>query len=134
MNDQIITMMFERMLNREKKYNKERDEKRKACIYFSCHKKYHTTHNYSLVFPHKKNQNFKRVSAMLAASNHVERKNDERNSLNLALIAKVEENSPVVDVDEIVERNNIIDLCTLKILHDIAISKNMKMNSFVAKL
>jgi hypothetical protein len=36
---------------------------------------------------------------MLAASNHVERKNDEKNSLNLALIAEVQESSPVVDVD-----------------------------------
>jgi uncharacterized protein YdcH (DUF465 family) len=39
---------------------------------------------------------------MLAISNHFERKNDEKNSLNLALIAEVEESSHVVDVDEIV--------------------------------
>jgi hypothetical protein len=71
---------------------------------------------------------------MLAISNHVERKNDERNSLNLALIAKVDESSSMVDVDEIVARNNITDLCTLEILHDIAISKNMKMNSFEPKV
>jgi hypothetical protein len=61
-------------------------------------------------------------------------KKDERNPLNLALIAEVEESSPVVDVDEIVVRNNITDLCTLEILHDIAISKNMKMNSFAPKI
>jgi hypothetical protein len=35
---------------------------------------------------------------MLAISNHVERKNDEKNSLNLALIAEVEHSSHVVDV------------------------------------
>jgi hypothetical protein len=40
----------------------------------------------------------------------------------------------VVDVNEIVARNNITDLCTLEILHDIAISKNMKMNSFASKV
>jgi hypothetical protein len=71
---------------------------------------------------------------MLATSNRVERKNDERNSLNLALIVKVEESSPVVDVDEIVARNNITNLCTLEILHDIIISKNMKIDSFAPKV
>jgi hypothetical protein len=40
----------------------------------------------------------------------------------------------VVDVGEIVARNNITDLCILEILHDIAISKNMKMNSFAPKV
>jgi hypothetical protein len=46
----------------------------------------------------------------------------------------VEESSSVVDVDEIVARNNITDLCTLEILHDIVISKNMKMNSYAPKI
>jgi hypothetical protein len=58
----------------------------------------------------------------------------KRNPFNLALIAEVEESSPVVDIDEIVARNKITDLCTLKILHDIAISKIMKMNSFASKV
>jgi hypothetical protein len=71
---------------------------------------------------------------MLASSNHVKRNKDERNLLDLALIAQVEETSSVVDVDEIVARNNIIDLCTLEILHDIAISKNTKMNSYAPKV
>jgi hypothetical protein len=71
---------------------------------------------------------------MLATSNHVERKKDERNPLNLALIADVEDSSPMLDVDEIVVRNNIIDLCTLEILRDITISKNMKMDSFAPKI
>jgi hypothetical protein len=62
-----------------------------------------------------------------------ERKRKE-NPLNLVLIAEVEESSPVIDVDEIVARNNITDLCTLKILHDIVISKNMKMDSFAPKV
>jgi hypothetical protein len=57
---------------------------------------------------------------MLATSNHVKRKTHEKNSLNFVLIAKVEESSSVMDVDEIVARNIITDLCTLKILHDIA--------------
>jgi hypothetical protein len=61
-------------------------------------------------------------------------KKDERNSLNLALIAEVEESSPVVDVDEIVTRNNITDLYTLEILHDIVISKNMNIDSFASKV
>jgi hypothetical protein len=87
-----------------------------------------------LVFSHKKKQNFERISVVLATSNHVERKNDERNPLKLTLIAEVEESSPMVDVDEIVARNNITDLCTLEILHDITISKNMKMDSFVPKV
>jgi hypothetical protein len=108
--------------------------KKMTCIYFSCHKECHTTHDYSLVFPHKKKQNFERISVMLATSNHVKRKKDERNPLNLALIAEVVESSPVIDVDEIVARNNITDLCTLEILHDIAISKNMKMDSFAPKV
>jgi hypothetical protein len=98
------------------------------------HKECHTTHDCSLVFSNKKKQNFERISAMLATSNHVKRNKDERNSFNLALIEKVEESSSVVDVDEIVARNNIIDLCTLEILHDIVISKNMKMNSFAPKV
>jgi hypothetical protein len=71
---------------------------------------------------------------MLATSNHVERKNDERNPLNFALITKVEESSHVIDVDEIVAKNNITDLYTLEILHDIIISKNMKMSSFAPKI
>jgi hypothetical protein len=71
---------------------------------------------------------------MLATSNHVKRKKDERNPLNLTLIAEVEESSPLVDVDEIVARNNITGLCTLEILHDIVLSKNMKMNSFAPKV
>jgi hypothetical protein len=122
--------MFEKMLNLEKEHNKERDEKGMTCIYFSCHKEGHRTHNCSLVFPHKKKRNFERIGAMLDTSNHVERKNDERNLLNLILIAKVDESSSVMDVDEIIARNNIADLCTLEILHDIVISKNMKMDSF----
>jgi hypothetical protein len=71
---------------------------------------------------------------MLATHNHFERKNDERNPLNFALIEEVEESSPMVDLDEIVARNNITDLCKLEILHNIAISKNMKMNSFTPKV
>jgi hypothetical protein len=134
MNDQVITKMFERMLNLEKEHNEEQDEKEMTCICFSCHKKGHTTHDCSLVFPHKKKQNFERIGAMLATSNHVKRKNYERNPLNLALIAEVEESSPVVDVNEIIARNNTTNLCTLEILHDIAISKNMKMNSFAPKI
>jgi hypothetical protein len=43
-----------------------------------------------LVFPNKKKQNFDRISDMLASSNHVKRKKDEINPLNLALIAEVE--------------------------------------------
>jgi hypothetical protein len=39
MNDQIITKMFERMLNLENEHNKERDEKGMTCICFSCQKK-----------------------------------------------------------------------------------------------
>jgi hypothetical protein len=65
---------------------------------------------------------------MLDTSNHVERNKDERNPLNLALIAEVDESSFVVDVDEIVERYNNADLCILEILHDIAISKYIKMD------
>jgi hypothetical protein len=40
----------------------------------------------------------------------------------------------VVDIDEIVARNIITDLCTLEILHDIVISKNMKIHSFAPKV
>jgi hypothetical protein len=105
-----------------------------TCICFSCHKEGHTTHDCSLVFSHKKKQNFERIGVMLATSNHVKRKKDKRNPLNLVLIAKVNESSLVVDVDEIVARNNITDLCTLEILHDIVISKNIKMNSFTHKV
>jgi hypothetical protein len=94
--------MFERMLNLEKEHNKEGDEEGMTCIYYSYHKEDHTTHDFSLVFPHKKKQNFQRIHALLAAINRVERKNDERNPLKLALIAKVEENSPVIDVDDII--------------------------------
>jgi hypothetical protein len=77
-----------------------------TCIYFSCHKEGHTTHDCSLVFLNKKKQNFERIYAMLTTSNHVKRKKDERNPLNLVLIAEVEESSPVVNVDEIVVRKN----------------------------
>jgi hypothetical protein len=58
----------------------------------------------------------------------------KKNSLNLALIVEVEENSLVVDVDEIVARNNITNLYTLEILHDIVISKNMNMGSSAPKV
>jgi hypothetical protein len=126
--------IFERILNLEKEHNEEQDEKGMTCICFSCHKEGHTTHDCSLIFPNKKKQNFERISVMLASSNHVKRNKDERNLLNLALIMQVEESSSVVDVDEIVAKNNITDLCTLEILHDIAISKNMKMDSFAPKV
>jgi hypothetical protein len=109
MNDQIITNIFEIMLNLEKKHYKERYEKGMMCICFSCHKEGHTTHDCFLNFPHKK-QNFERIDAILATSNHVERKKDEKNSLNLAIITEVEESSSVIDVDEIIVRNNITDL------------------------
>jgi hypothetical protein len=98
------------------------------CICFSYHKEGHTTHDCSLIFSHKKKRNFKKIGAMLAKNNHVKIRNDEKNLLNFSLIAEVEDSSPVVDVDEIVARNNITNLCTLEILHDIIISKNMKMN------
>jgi hypothetical protein len=132
MNDQVITKIFERVLNLEKEHNEERDKKEMTCICFSCHKEGHTTHDCSLVFPNKK-QNFERIDAMLATNNHIKKNKDEINPLNLALIAQVEESSSVVDVDDIVARNNITDLCTLEILHDIIISKNMKMNSYTLK-
>jgi hypothetical protein len=122
------------MLNLENEHNKERDEKVMTCICFSCHKKSHTTHDCSLIFTHKKKQNFERIDAMLATNNRVKRKSDERNPLNFALIAEVEENSPVIDVDEIIIKNNITDLCTLKILYDIIIFKNMKMDLFAPKI
>jgi hypothetical protein len=134
MNDQIIIKMFERILNLEKEHNKKRDEKEMTCICFSCHKECHTIHDCSLDFLHKKKRNFERIGAMLATSNHVERKKDERNSLIFFLIAKADESSPVVDVDEIIARNNITDLCTLEILHDITISMNMKMDLFAPKV
>jgi mRNA-degrading endonuclease YafQ of YafQ-DinJ toxin-antitoxin module len=107
MNDQIITKMFERMLNLENEHNKERDKKKMTCICFSRHKKCHTTHDCSLVFSHKKKQIFERIGVMLATSNRVKRKNDEKNLLNLVLIVKVEESSPMVDIDEIITRNII---------------------------
>jgi mRNA-degrading endonuclease YafQ of YafQ-DinJ toxin-antitoxin module len=134
MNDQIITKIFERMLNLEKRHNKERDEKGMTCIYFSYYKECHTIRDCFLVFPHKNKQNFERIGVMLATSNRIERKKDERNSLNLSLITEVEDSSPMIDVDEIVTRNNITDVCTLEILHDIIISNNMKMNSFTHKV
>jgi hypothetical protein len=71
---------------------------------------------------------------MLGTSNHIKRKKDERNSLNFTLITKVEESSSVVDVDKIVVRNNTTDLCTLEILHDIVVFKNMKIDSFASKI
>jgi mRNA-degrading endonuclease YafQ of YafQ-DinJ toxin-antitoxin module len=104
MNDQIITKMFERILNLEE-HNKERDEKGMMCICFSCHKECHTIHDCSLVFPQKKKQNFERIGAMLATSNHIERKN-----MKIAISKNME------------------------ILYDIVISKNMKMNSFAPKV
>jgi hypothetical protein len=82
----------------------------------------------------RRNETLRKISTILAASTRVERKNDERNRLNLALIAKVEERLLVGDVDVITVRNNITDLCTLKILHDIAKSKNMKINLFAPKV
>jgi mRNA-degrading endonuclease YafQ of YafQ-DinJ toxin-antitoxin module len=84
MNDQVITKMFKIMLNLKNKHNKERDEKRITCICFTCHKECHTTHDCSLVFPHKKKQKFERIGVMLATSNHVKRKKDERNPLNIS--------------------------------------------------
>jgi hypothetical protein len=71
---------------------------------------------------------------MLATSNHIERKEDERNPLNLTLITKVKDSSHMVDIDEIIAKNNITDLCTLEILHDTVISKNMKIYSFAPKV
>jgi hypothetical protein len=111
-----------------------RDEKEITYICFSCYNECHTTHDCSLIFPYKKKQNFERISVMLAASNRVERKKDEKNSLNLAFITDLNESSHMIDVDEIIIRNNITDLCTLKILHDIVISKNMKIDSFAPKV
>jgi hypothetical protein len=63
---------------------------------------------------------------MLVTSNRIERKKEERNSLNLALIAEVKESSTMVDIDEIIASQNITDLCILEILHDIIISKKYK--------
>jgi mRNA-degrading endonuclease YafQ of YafQ-DinJ toxin-antitoxin module len=61
MNDQIITKMFERMLNLEKEHNDERDERGMTCICFSCHKECHTTRDCSLVFPNKKKQTLREL-------------------------------------------------------------------------
>jgi hypothetical protein len=62
-----------------------------------------------------------------------EKKMKEIHSI-LPPITEVDESSHVVDVDEIVERNNITDLCTIEILYDITISKNMKMDLFAPKV
>jgi uncharacterized protein YkuJ len=66
--------MFENIFNLKKEHNKERNEKENVCICFSFHKKRHTIHDYILIFPHKKKQNFERIGVMLAISNHFERK------------------------------------------------------------
>jgi hypothetical protein len=63
---------------------------------------------------------------MLVTSNRIERKKEERNSLNLALIAEVKKSSTMVDIDEIIASQNITDLYILEILHDIIISKKYK--------
>jgi hypothetical protein len=47
---------------------------------------------------------------------------------------KVKKSSTMMDVDEITARKNIINLFTLDILHDIAQSKNIKMNSIALKV
>jgi mRNA-degrading endonuclease YafQ of YafQ-DinJ toxin-antitoxin module len=88
MNDQIITKMFEGMLNLEKEYNKEQDEKGMTCIYFSCHKEGHTTHDCFLVFSRKKKQNFERISVMLAANNRIKRKMMKEIHSTLPLLRK----------------------------------------------
>jgi hypothetical protein len=71
---------------------------------------------------------------MLAASNCVERKKEEINPLNLALIVEVNESSTIIDVDEIIISKNITDLCTLKIYMILLYQKNMKMDSFVSNV
>jgi hypothetical protein len=103
-NEQIITKIFGRMLNLEKDHNKERDEEGMAHVCFTYHKEGHTIHDCSLVLPHKK------IYAMLAVSNRIERKSKERNLLNLSLIAEIKESSIIVDVDKIIASQNIIDL------------------------
>jgi hypothetical protein len=73
------------------------------CTYvFHAIRKGHTTHNYFLILPHKNKRNFEKIDDMLAASNCVERKKEDRNPLDLALIAKVKESSTMMDVDEII--------------------------------
>jgi hypothetical protein len=73
---------------------------------------------------------------MLVASNFNSNKSrkEERNSLNLVLIAEVEIGSTVMDVDEIIAGKNITNLCTLEILYSMVLSKNIKMDSFAPNI
>jgi hypothetical protein len=127
MNEQVLTKMFERMLNLKKEHNKEVYDEVMNSIYFSCHKKDHTIHDCFLVFLHKK-RNFQRIQTMLATSNlnSNEMKKEERNPLNLILITKIENSSIVVDVFFEGEVNNQIYFFIKKL--QIYIDENQKEN------
>jgi hypothetical protein len=64
-----------------------KSEMRNKCRAYASHAirkvTQHTIVHWS--FHIRKNKNFERIDAMLATSNHVKRKKDEKNSLNLAL-------------------------------------------------
>lgn len=158
-NALLLSKMFQGMLDFERKYNKEREEKNKRVMCFACHREGHTIQTCFKLFPHMKSsdgdgqqdrkprqkydgyKNKKKAQAMkalLSDESEVEESDTESENeqeINLALMAILDESppQPSIDVNSIISSKNITDQTTINILLDIARSKNIKLDENESK-
>ena len=137
------------MLEFERKYNKEREEKNKRLMCFACHREGHSIQTCFKIFPQLKNSDGggqqerrskpkyegykgkKKAQAMQAlfSDSEAEKTDSESESeeeTNLALMASVDEGPSTIDMHSIIASKNITDETTIDFLMDLAKSRNSK--------
>ena len=144
----LLSKMFQGMLDFERKYNKDREEKSKRVMCFACHREGHTIQTCFKLFPQLKNadgegqqdrkprQKYdgykkKKAKAMQALFSDSEEEQSDPESeneeeTNLALMASVDEGPSTIDVDSIISSKNITDETTIEFLKDLVKSRNNK--------
>ena len=143
----LLSKMFQGMLDFEKKYNKEREEREKKVVCFMCQREGHTIQSCFKLFPHLKsndedklerkgrfkrdfNKGKKKAKALNAMwSDDSDESNNEKSDsesdhgkTNLALMA-IDDIEESIDIDSIIASKNITDPITLSVLKSMAISR-----------
>ena len=145
----LLSKMFQGMLDFERKYNKNREEKNKRVMCFACHREGHTIQTCFKLFPQLKNEEGerqqdrkprqkydgykkKKAKAMQALfsegseDEQTDTESENEGEANLALMAIVDEGSSTIDMDSIIASKNITDETTIQFLLDLAKSRSSK--------
>jgi len=127
-NTLLLSKMFQDMLDLERNYNKEREEKNKRVMCFACHRKGHSTQTCFQLDGYKAKKKAKALQALFSDESEAEQSDTESKNeqgTNLALMASVDEGLLAVDVDSIIASKNITDETTIEFLKDLVKSRNI---------